>query len=82
MSISGKWQHLADYLTKKSEETIVLTDEEIQQIVGSSDNTRPYNIDFLSDPEYSIRQRAADAGYDVKCHKLNGRVKIFDKKQK
>ena len=79
MKISGRWQKLSDHLKDKKQDTIVLTDEEIQEIVGSKDNTRPYDIDFLSDPQYSIRQRADDAGYGVKCHSLNDRVKIFEK---
>lgn len=80
MGISGKWQKLADHLKSRGEKTIVLTDEEIQEIVDSTDNTRPYNIDFPNDPQYSIRQRATDAGYLVKSHGLNERVKIFEKK--
>ena len=81
MGISGKWQQLADRLKDRNEAIIVLTDEEIQQTVGSDDNRRPYPIDFPSDPQYSIRQRAADAEYNVKFHELNELVKVFEKKQ-
>ena len=80
MSISGKWQKLADYLKNCNEEKIVLTDDEMQQLVNSDDDTRPYCIDFPSNPQYSIIQRAADAGYNVKYDPLSKKVKIFDKK--
>ena len=79
MSISGKWQELTKYLKENAQDKIVLTDEEIQEITGSTDNTRPYGIDFPSNPKYSIQQRAKDAGYDVKCHSLNHQVKVFEK---
>jgi hypothetical protein len=44
MSISGRWQKLAEHLILKGDDKIVLTDDEIQNIVGSTDNTRPYDI--------------------------------------
>lgn len=80
MDISGKWQKLTDHLKDMNKATIILSDEEIQEIVGSSDNRRPYPIDFPTNPQYSIRQRAEDAGYNVKCHELNEQVKIFERK--
>ena len=80
MSISGKWQQLADHLMSKGDDEIVLTDDEIQNIVGSTDNTRPYDIYFPSDPRYSIHQRADDAEYNVLVDNQNDQVKIFTKK--
>jgi len=77
MTISGKWQKLTQYLLKKSEEIIELSDEEIRRIVESTDHSTPLRIDF-TEPEYSIIARAKDAGYDV-AYSTDPRIKKFTK---
>lgn len=81
--ISGKWKKLTDHLKNDGKITIVLHDDDIQRIVGSNDNRRPYPIDFFDSQqkeEYSIRNRALEAEYDVAFDKKDKCTKIFTKK--
>ena len=81
--ISGKWKKLTDYLENDGNINIMLHDDDIQKrIVGSNDNRRPYPIDFFDSQqkrEYSIRNRAREAGYDVDFDEKDKCTKIFTK---
>ncbi len=78
--ISGRWKKLTDYLKNNGDINIVLHDDDIQRIVNSNDNRRPYPIDFFDSKqkkEYSIKNRARKAGYDVLFDENDKCTKIF-----
>lgn len=80
--IGGIWAELTAYLKNNGAAKIVLTDDEIQKIVSSKDSRRPYPLDFHDKNqqiEYSIRNRAKEAGYMVNFSPDNKEVKIFTK---
>lgn len=72
-----KMGKLTEYLANDGSSEIILNDDQIQSIVGSSDKERPYRIDH---PTHSIRNRANDAGYDVARDPRNKQIKIFSKR--
>lgn len=74
----GDWSKLTEHLQKDGRPEIRLNDDEMQSITGSIDMAKPYNIDF-TDPNYSIRRRAQDAGYTVDYAPGGKSIKIFKK---
>lgn len=75
----GQWRKLTLYLATSNKKQIKLTDDEMQTITGSIDKNKPYNIDFTPQPQYSIKRRAADAGYEVDYVAEDRSTKIFTK---
>jgi hypothetical protein len=75
--MSGKWEKLTEYLANNGSSEIILNDDQIQSIIGSSDKERPYRMDH---PTHSIRNRANGAGYDVARNPRNKQIKIFSKR--
>ncbi len=76
----GDWSKLTVHLSRDGKKTISLSDDEMQVITGSIDETRPYNIDF-ADANYCIRRRAGDAGYNVVYSPGDKSTKLFTKCQ-
>ena len=77
----GDWAKLTEYLRDKGNAVIRLSDDEMQEITGSIDVSKPYEINFAI-PKYSIQRRANDAGYDVTYQdKTDKSTKVFKKKQ-
>jgi len=55
-----------------------LSDQQIREIVGSSDKSNPLPIDFSYDPLNSIRARAGDASFRVEYKSDAERgIKVF-----
>ena len=75
--MSGKWERLTSYLNNDDSAQIRLNDDQIANIVESTDKERPYRIDHQT---HSIRQRANDAGYDVAFDPQNKEIKFFTKR--
>ena len=73
----GDWSKLTGYLRNNRRPEISLNDDKMQNITGSIDKAKPYNIDFKPNPKYSIRRRAQDAGYTVDYARGDKSTKIF-----
>lgn len=79
---ASKWLKLLDYLNENDGDFSVcgkrgyaMDDDVIQQITGSIQQSRPYNIKFTN-RDYSIEGRANAARFNVyPLHK--GRIKVF-----
>ncbi|MDA8424377.1 MAG: hypothetical protein M0Z89_13720 [Nitrospiraceae bacterium] len=74
----GKWSKLTDHLINDGSPSIRLHDDQMQHVAGSIDESKPYDIDF-TDPNYCIRRRANDAGYDVTYDPTDKSIKVFTK---
>ena len=75
----GDWRRLTEHLQRNGTPVIRLHDNEMQTITGSIDEAKPYDIDF-TDPNYCIRRRANDAGYDVSYDPNDNFIKVFTKR--
>ncbi len=75
----GDWSKLTDYLKHQYPRVVILTDDDIAVITGSVDERQVSTSHFPIDdnPEWSIKQRAAAAGYSVEYDPTNKRIKIF-----
>ena len=74
----GDWSKLTTHLLADASIEVTLTDDELQRIAGAVEEKRPYYIDF-TDPNYCIRRRASDAGYQVDYHPGDKSIKVFTK---
>ena len=72
----GDWRKLTVYLQGQNGTQLSLTDDRMQEITGSIDESKPYDVDF-TDPNYCIRRRARDAGFSVEYDGAEKSVKIF-----
>lgn len=78
----SKWYKLLEYLNGNGGDFQVggkrgyaMDDDKIQEITGTTQKARPYNIKF-TDSDYSIEGRAAVIGFDV-YPLCEGRIKVF-----